>query len=82
MAKKNEVTVRFISGPGHGWAEVPVHLCKLLQLGTDYPSRGECYDLDRAAKRQHLKVQMTEHYVDDFDTWLDGTVWPAIPHLG
>lgn len=90
-AGRNVTNLRFINDPGHGWLEVPVHLCKLLQLGTDYTSRGKmCYleedceaaDFDRAAKRQNLTVKITDCEVDDFDTWLDGHDWPAIPNLG
>jgi hypothetical protein len=89
--EKNVTTLRFISDPGHGWLEVPVQLCKLLRLDPDYTRRGNlCYleedceaaDFDRAAKRQNLTVKMVDHEVDDFDTWLDGIIWPAIPKLG
>lgn len=86
--KTRAVTLRFISDPGHGWAEVPVDLCRKLKLGTDFARRGKfCYleedeeaaRLDRALKRHGMKATFAGHEVDDFDRWLDGEQWPYIP---
>lgn len=95
MAKKKAarkkpaaVTLRFISDPGHGWAEVPVALCRKLRLGTDFAARGKfCYleedeeatRLDRALKRHGVNATFAYHEVDDFDHWLGGEQWPYIP---
>lgn len=86
--KPSAVTLRFISDPGHGWAEVPTTLCKKLGLGTDYPKRGkfcyleeddECTQLDRALKRHKVQATFVGHEVDDFEHWLGGEQWPYIP---
>lgn len=83
---KFEVTLRFISDPGHGWAEVPDILCRALELDDEYTRRdGWCYleedceaqDLDREADRHGVTIRWKEAYVDDFDTWLDSKHWPA-----
>lgn len=84
----SSVTMRFISDPGHGWAEVPTALCKKLGLGTDFPKRGkfcyleeddECTQLDRALKRHKVQATFVGHEVDDFEHWLSGQQWPYIP---
>lgn len=86
--KASSVTMRFISDPGHGWAEVPASLCKKLGIGTDYPKRGEfcyleeddeCSQLDRALKRHKVQATFAGHEVDDFEHWLSGQQWPYIP---
>lgn len=89
-AKKNpaSVVLRFISDPGHGWAEVPAALCKKLGLGTDFAQRGkffyleedeEATRLDRALKRHGVNATFVGHEVDDFDHWVAGQQWPYIP---
>lgn len=87
-SKPTSVTLRFISDPGHGWAEVPKSLLKTLGMSADYPSREKfCYleedcqvtDLERAAKRHGVAITYAHHEVDDFDAWLDGKQWPYIP---
>lgn len=86
--KPAAVTLRFISDPGHGWAEVPAALCKKLGLGTDFAERGrffyleedeEATRLDRALKRHGVKATFVGHEVDDFDNWVAGPQWPYIP---
>lgn len=83
---KFEVTLRFISDPGHGWAEVPAILCRALGLDDEYTRRdGWCYleedcevhDLEKAAARHGVDIAFKEVYVDDFDDWLDSKMWPA-----
>ncbi len=94
MPKKNdykfEVTLRFISDPGHGWAEVPDILCRALELDDEYTRRAgwcyleedcECHDLEEAAKRHGMVLHFNEVEVDDFDAWLDGKSWPEIPEI-
>lgn len=82
------VTLRFISDPGHGWAEVPKVLCRGLGLGTDFASRGhwcyleeddECSRLQRAADRRGVVLRFDPVEVDDFDQWLDSDAWPTTP---
>lgn len=86
-----EVTLRFISDPGHGWAEVPAVLCRGLGLGTDFTYRGrwcyleeddECSRLHRAADRRGVVLRFNDIEVDDFDQWLDSESWPTIPDTG
>lgn len=90
MAKRNdyrfEVTLRFISDPGHGWAEVPAILCHALELDGEYIRRdGWCYleedceahDLEQAASRRGVTILYRKVWVDDFDDWLDSKRWPA-----
>lgn len=95
MAKKKAakkaakpMTLRFISDPGHGWAEVPAALCRKLGLGDDFPRRGKfCYleeddeatRLDRALKKHKVAVTFAGHEVDDFEHWVGGPQWPYIP---
>ena len=83
---KFEVALRFISDPGHGWAEVPDILCRALKLDDEYTRRDcwcyleedcEAADLDRAADRHGVTIRWKEVYVDDFDTWLDSKHWPS-----
>lgn len=87
-ARRQRVTLRFISDPGHGWLEVPKALCKQLRLGTDFAHRGdffyleedcECDAFERAAKRHGVSFITPEHDVDSFDHWLGGEQWPYIP---
>lgn len=89
MAKKIEL--RYITDPGHGWAEVSDCLAKSLGLGTDFTSRNgmlyleedcEMGDLDRALKRKGYAPSYVECYVDDFDAWLEADAWPNIPKEG
>jgi hypothetical protein len=85
---KKHIQLRYIADPGHGWAEVPSVLCKAIGLGTDFTERNgvlyleedcEMSDLDRALKKHGYKPEYVEMYVDDFDQWLGGDVWPQIP---
>lgn len=84
---KFEVTLRFISDPGHGWAEVPAILCRALELDEEYTRRDgwcyleedcEAYDLEQAAARHGVTIHFTEVEVEDFDAWLDSKQWPAV----
>lgn len=84
---KFEVTLRFISDPGHGWAEVPALLCSALWLYDGYARRdGWCYleedveahDLEQAAAMHGVTIHYNEVEVDDFDAWLDSKQWPVI----
>lgn len=93
MAKrkaKKKIQLRYITDPRHGWCEVPATLAKKIGIGTDFPCRsGKLYleedcemsDLDRALKKAGYKPDYLELYVDDFDAWLDGDVWPTVPEL-
>jgi hypothetical protein len=87
-AAKKPMQLRYITDPSHGWAEVPAVLAFAIGLGTDFTSRNEMLymeedcemsDLDRALNRAGYKPEYVEMYVDDFDAWLDGDVWPNIP---
>lgn len=86
MAKK--ISLRYITDPGHGWAEVSETLAKSVGLGTDFTCRNgmlymeedcEMGDLDRALKRKGYAPSYVECYVDDFDAWLEADAWPNIP---
>jgi hypothetical protein len=88
---KKHIQLRYITDPGHGWAEVPETLCKSIGLGKYTADRGgNCYleedcemgDLDRALKKHGYEPEYVEMYVDDFDAWLDGDQWPNIPKGG
>lgn len=83
-----QIELRFIEDPGHGWAEVPDTLCRAIGLGTAFTQRNgkmyleedcEAADLDRALKKHDYAVTYVDCYVDDFDQWLGGDVWPNIP---
>jgi hypothetical protein len=87
-AAKKKIELRHITDPCHGWIEVPETLSKSLGLGIDYPSRdgmlymeedAEWLALEDALKAAGYKPSYVEMYVDDFDVWLDGGDWPAIP---
>ena len=87
MAKK-AIELRFIEDPRHGWAEVPCTLAKKIGLGTDFTYRNDMLYLEEDCELQDLAEALDEHgyqlelvdsYVDDFDLWLEGTVWPHIP---
>ncbi len=94
MAKtktQKKIELRYITDPGHGWAEVPETLCKSVGLGTDFTYRNgmlyleedcEMGDLDRALKKHGYEPEYVDMYVDDFDAWLDGDQWPNIPKGG
>ena len=86
MDKK--IRLRYITDPGHGWAEVPETLARGTGIGTDYTQRNamlyleedcEMADLERALKKAGYKPEFFECYVDDFDAWLDSDAWPGIP---
>ena len=87
---RKKIELRYITDPRHGWAEVPAPLARQIGIGTDFTSRNcmlyleedcEMGDLDRALKKAGYKPDYVEMYVDDFDAWLDGDVWPSIPKL-
>lgn len=89
MSKK--ITLRFIEDPGHGWAEVPVTLAKRIGLGQDFSYRNdmlyleedcEARELDDALKKHGYECEFRSCYVDSFDDWLEGDVWPDIPAIG
>lgn len=86
-----KITLRFIEDPGHGWAEVPETLAKAIGIGTDYTYRNaklyleedcEAADLEKALKKAGYSAEYVNCYVDDFDAWLEGDVWPEIPRGG
>jgi hypothetical protein len=89
MAKvKKKIQLRYITDPGHGWAEVPATLAFAVGVGTDFTSRNamlyleedcEMAALERALKRNGYSPEFVEMYVDNFDTWLAGDQWPHIP---
>jgi hypothetical protein len=89
MAKPaKKIELRYITDPGHGWAEVSDTLARGIGLGTDFTYRNgmlyleedcEMGDLERALKRKGYAPSFVECYVDDFDAWLDGDAWPNIP---
>lgn len=83
-----KITLRFIEDPGHGWAEVPETLAKAIGMGTDFTYRNGMLYLEEDCEVAGLEAALAEHgythtfvdcYVDDFDAWLDGDVWPMIP---
>lgn len=88
MSKK--ITLRFIEDPGHGWAEVPCTLAERIGLGRDFSYRNDMLYLEEDCEMQGLDAALEEHgyqceyvecYVDDFDSWLDGDIWPQIPEI-
>jgi hypothetical protein len=87
MAKK-KLELRFISDPGHGWAEVPETLSKSLGLGTDFTCRNgmlymeedcEAAILEKALAKAGYAVSFVECDVDSFDEWMESDSWPGIP---
>jgi hypothetical protein len=83
--------LRFISDPTHGWAEVPLALCKTLGLGVEFILKGDLAYLEEDAEflmleedvqeKLGMPLDLWECEVDDFDEWLDGPDYPDFPHM-
>lgn len=93
--EKKKIELRHIEDPRHGWVEVPETLSNslgLLPAGGPFAYRNgmlymeedcEAADLDKALKKHGYDPHYVSCYVDDFDSWLDGSDWwPAIPPIG
>jgi len=89
----NQLHLRMIHDPGHGWLEVPKvmskYICPELHNKTSYTTHTcdyyeedcECYDFDKCTKKLGIELHIKHYEVADMDKWIDGDDYPGIPEL-